>query len=201
MRNLKKYMHYESQATYHIFNRSNELLFHNRENYLFFLKKIRKHILPYADILAYCLMPNHFHLLVTLKDAAVETTRFKGKEEVQQFSFSIGQMLSSYTQAINKQIGRRGYLFAHNTRAKMLNDLGNDYLLSCFLYIHQNPLQASLVYKLEDWEFSSYLDYVGLRNGTLVNTEEGLEMLQISEEQVKYLIDKFIQDKQDSDFL
>lgn len=194
-------MYYESQATYHIFNRSNELLFYNRENYLFFLKKIRKHILPYTDILAYCLMPNHFHLLVRLKDEAVATVRFKGKEEVQQFSFSIGQMLSSYTQAINKQIGRKGYLFAHNTKAKMLNDVGNDYLLSCFLYIHQNPLQAGLVNKLEDWEFSSYLDYVGLRNGTLVNTKEGLDMLQISAEQVKYLIDKFIQDKEDIDFL
>ena len=83
----------------------------------------------------------------------------------------------------------------------MLNDVGNDYLLSCFLYIHQNPLQAGLVNKLEDWEFSSYLDYVGLRNGTLVNTKEGLDMLQISAEQVKYLIDKFIQDKEDIDFL
>ncbi|MGI6048783.1 MAG: transposase [Petrimonas sp.] len=194
-------MYYESQATYHIFNRSNELLFYNRENYLFFLKKIRKHILHYADILAYCLMPNHFHLLVRLKDEAVATVRFKGKEEVQQFSFSIGQMLSSYTQAINKQIGRKGYLFAHNTKAKMLNDVGNDYLLSCFLYIHQNPLQAGLVNKVEDWEYSSYLDYVGLRNGTLVNTKEGLDMLQISAEQVKYLIDKFIQDKEDIDFL
>lgn len=194
-------MYYESQATYHIFNRSNELLFYNRENYLFFLKKIRKHILPYTDILAYCLMPNHFHLLVRLKDEAVATVRFKGKEEVQQFSFSIGQMLSSYTQAINKQIGRKGYLFAHNTKAKMLNDVGNDYLLSCFLYIHQNPLQAGLVNKVEDWEYSSYLDYVGLRNGTLVNTKEGLDMLQISAEQIKYLIDKFIQDKEDINFL
>lgn len=194
-------MHYESGATYHIFNRSNDLLFHNRENYLFFLRKVRKHILPYADILAYCLMPNHFHLLVKLNENAVETTYFKNKEEVQVFSLSIGQMLSSYTQAVNKQLSRRGYLFAHNTKAKMLNDMGNDYLLSCFLYIHQNPLQANLVSKLEEWEFSSYLDYVRLRKGTLVNIDEGLEMIQISEEQFKFMVEKFIQDKEDNDFL
>src|SRR5690606_19034612 len=38
--------------------------FFSRENYLFFTKKIRTHILPHADILAWCLMPNHFHLMV-----------------------------------------------------------------------------------------------------------------------------------------
>lgn len=194
-------MHYESEATYHIFNRSNELLFQNRENYLFFLKKIRKHILPYADILVYCLMPNHFHLLVKLNESAIEMTKFKNREEVQVFSLSIGQMLSSYTQAFNKQNGRRGFLFAHNTKAKILNDMGDDYLLSCFLYIHQNPLQACLVSKLKDWEFSSYLDYVGLRKGTFVNFKEGFDMLQISEEQVEFLIEQFIQDKEDQDFL
>lgn len=168
---------------------------------MFFLKKIRQYILPYADILAYCLMPNHFHLLVTLKENAVEQTYFKNKEEVQVFSISIGRMLSSYSQAINKQLGRRGYLFAHKTKAKMLNDARDDYLLSCFLYIHQNPLQAGLVNKLEDWEFSSYLDYVGLRKGTLVNIEYGLEMIQVSYNQIKYLTEQFIQDKNDTDFL
>ncbi|HNX87523.1 MAG TPA: hypothetical protein PKH58_00450 [Paludibacteraceae bacterium] len=59
-------MHFEPEHSYHIFNQGNnkELIFFNRENYFFFLKKIETHIVPFADVLAYCLMPNHFHLMV-----------------------------------------------------------------------------------------------------------------------------------------
>ncbi|MDD4236020.1 MAG: hypothetical protein PHF99_08405, partial [Bacteroidales bacterium] len=56
----------EKGYIYHIYNQGNNRrrIFLIRENYLFFLKKIETYILPYADILAYCLMPNHFHLMV-----------------------------------------------------------------------------------------------------------------------------------------
>lgn len=62
-------MHFESNHIYHIYNRGNnsQNIFFTRGNYLFFLQKIRKHILPYADVLAWCLMPNHFHLMVYVK--------------------------------------------------------------------------------------------------------------------------------------
>ena len=51
---------------YHIFNQGNnkEQVFFTRENYIYFLHKITQYILPYADILAWCIMPNHFHLMV-----------------------------------------------------------------------------------------------------------------------------------------
>ena len=51
----------------------------------------------------------------------------------------------------SKQQNRKGVLFAHKTKAKMLNEAKNDYLLSCFMYIHQNPYLAKLVDKIEDW--------------------------------------------------
>jgi len=59
-------MHFEIGHIYHINNQGNnrQRIFFKRENYLFFLEKIKNHVLPYADILAYCLMPNHFHLMV-----------------------------------------------------------------------------------------------------------------------------------------
>ena len=59
-------MQFEKNHLYHIYNRGNnsQKIFFNRDNYLFFTNKIKKHILSYADILAYCLMPNHFHLIV-----------------------------------------------------------------------------------------------------------------------------------------
>ena len=49
-------------------------------------------------------------------------------------------------------------------------DAGN-YYSKCFHYIHQNPLKAGIVKKLEDWEYSSFKDYAGLRNGTLIRKE------------------------------
>ena len=66
-------MNFESGNLYHIYNQGNnrQQLFFSRENYLFFLKKIKKHILPHADILAWCLMPNHFHLMVYVKDVII----------------------------------------------------------------------------------------------------------------------------------
>ena len=47
----------------------------------------------------------------------------------------------------------------------------DNYLLSDSAYIHQNPMMAGLVDKLEDWTYSSYQDYIGMRKGTLPNTE------------------------------
>ena len=85
-------MFYEAGATYHIYNRSNEMLFYSRENYIYFLKKIRNNILPFADVLAYCLMPNHFHIIATVK---AEGVVYKG--QMQRLSFSIGNMISGFT--------------------------------------------------------------------------------------------------------
>ena len=64
-------MHFEEGYIYHIYNQGNnkQRLFFNRDNYLFFLRKIKVHLLPYVDILAWCLMPNHFHLMVLVNSA------------------------------------------------------------------------------------------------------------------------------------
>ena len=189
-------MFYEAGATYHIYNRSNEMLFYSRENYIYFLKKIRNNILPFADVLAYCLMPNHFHIIATVK---AEGVVYKG--QMQRLSFSIGNMISGFTKGINRQLNRKGVLFAHKTKAKMLNDAGNDYLLNCFMYVHQNPYLAKLVERIEDWEFSSFQDYIGIRKGTIPNIQLGLEMLQLSQSEIYDLTYTILQDKEDEDFL
>src|SRR6056297_2901719 len=64
-------MHFEEDYTYHIYNRSNELIFTETDNYVYFLKKLRELILPYVNILAYCLLPNHFHLMLSVKTSGV----------------------------------------------------------------------------------------------------------------------------------
>jgi len=73
-------MQFATDHIYHIYNRGNNAqpIFFSRENYLFFLKKVRKHILPHADILAWCLMPNHFHFMVYVKKVKVEVLLGEG---------------------------------------------------------------------------------------------------------------------------
>ena len=125
-------MIFEAEQLYHIYNQGNnrQKIFFTRENYLFFLQKIQTYILPYADILAWCLMPNHFHLMVLVKsptisegiapsetldigksetlDIGKSETLDNGKSETldnkrKTLNHSIGIMLRSYTTAINKQ--------------------------------------------------------------------------------------------------
>jgi len=56
----------EPNNLYHIYNQGNnrQQIFFEKENYYFFLRKMSTHLLPYADIIAWCLMPNHFHWML-----------------------------------------------------------------------------------------------------------------------------------------
>jgi len=143
---------------YHLYNRgvNRQPIFFCDENWGFFLRRIRRYFPPeLVDILAYCLMPTHYHLLVFLK-----TDDF-GARVMQPFGVS-------YTKAINKQQGRVGPLFQGPFRAKLVDR--DEYLLHLSRYIHLNPVADGLVAQPEAWTFSSYRDYVGLRNGTLPAT-------------------------------
>jgi putative transposase len=152
-------MIFEPANLYHLYNRGNNKnpIFFNRENYLFFLKKVKALLCPYCSILAYCLMPNHFHFLIS----TLENHRDNDLNK------AIGILLRSYTRAINLQENRTGSLFQQRTKAKSLTDSSDMYPDICFNYIHQNPLKAGLVTKMEDWEFSSFKDFLGIRNGSL----------------------------------
>ncbi|MDQ6756141.1 MAG: transposase [Bacteroidota bacterium] len=162
---------------YHIYNRGNNknLLFYNDDNYLLFLNKIQKTIKPFCDILCWTFMPNHFHLMINANEKSIQN-RLAGKLEIQELSYRIGILLSSYSQTINKQNGTTGSLFQQRTKAKDLTtmslnfkeDRGN-YLITCMHYIHQNAWKAGLVSRIEDWKYSSFPDYCGFRNGTLCN--------------------------------
>ncbi len=171
-------MHFAPADIYHIYNRGNnqQRIFFSRRNYLFFLKKIKKGLTPHCDILAWCLMPNHFHLIVHCPEALPGRQESdvpglaRGVGVVQPLNRAIAILLSSYTKAINRQERRTGSLFQQKTKAKSLTGSADpDYPFVCFHYIHQNPLRAKLVKQLEDWEFSSFRDYAGLRDGTLAN--------------------------------
>ena len=176
-------MKFFENELYHIYNRGNnkQPIFFRPANYLFFLDKIRNYLLPYCDMLAYCLMPNHFHFLINADTRTVQTKFMSGNPK-NVLSESIKTLLSSYAQAINRQNKSVGSLFQQNTKAKCLLGIEKDYDLACFNYIHQNPVKARLVKKMEDWPYSSFSDYCGFRNDTLCNRELGLQLLGLNEE-------------------
>ena len=223
-------MFIEKDHIYHIYNQGNnrQQIFFNRENYLYFLRKMKEYILPYGDIMAWCLMPNHFHWMVYVRETTFvvsnegvakasathgvtlshPVSKIKGItkatdgvtlshpvskiNKTRSFNDSIGILLRSYTRAVNKQETNSGALFREATKAECLTaingitpsfyiteygtiidvpDPEKEYPQICFNYIHNNPVKAGLVNSAEDWEFSSYQDICGIRNGKLINRD------------------------------
>jgi len=171
-------MEFKPNTLYHVYNRGNnrQKIFFNYGNYLYFIKKIEKYLLIHCDLLAYCLMPNHFHFLIEPKE--------KSQDKEINKAFQI--ILSSYSQAINKQENRTGSLFQQHTKAKSLEHYGL-YAETCFHYIHQNPLKAGLVKEIERWEFSSVKEYTLTRNEKLCNHEKAHLLLNIPKDRSEFL--------------
>ena len=103
-------------------------------------------------------MPTHFHLLINISELSqgLRPIHPNNPNSTQVLTRAIGTILSSYTQAINKQEKRKGSLFQPKTKAIELHD---DHGFSCFHYIHQNPLRGKLVPRLENWPHSSFNEY------------------------------------------
>ncbi len=156
---------------YHVYNRGNirQHIFYERSNYLFFLQRIREYVCAALEIVAYCLMPTHYHLLVKIKPTSAQpfVLTFEASEpsQVSLGSRAMMRLAVSYTKAMNKRFERVGALFQGPFRAKHLDR--TEYLVHLSRYIHLNPVTASLVKRAEEWEFSSYRDYLGVRQGTL----------------------------------
>lgn len=173
-------MHFEPSELYHIYNRGNnkQPIFFSRANYQYFLKKLVGEWIPLCDILNFCLMPNHFHVIAVPNIRGCQNIILKGKEmHLQQLSKTIGKTLSSYTRAINIEQNRTGSLFQKKTKAKHIiaDHLDGysltDYLTKVIHYTHYNPVHAGLVQSAEDWEFSSARDYANLRHDSFCNRD------------------------------
>jgi putative transposase len=148
----------ETGNFYHVYNRGNnyQAIFFDRENYLYFLRLTRQHLVfQSVDVVAYCLMPNHYHFLVYLRDETL--------------SAAMKSLSLAYTKAINKRFDRCGVLFQGRFQSILVADV--NYLVQLTRYIHLNPVKAGLVQQPEEWEFSSYREYAGLRQGTLPTME------------------------------
>ena len=189
-------MHFSPDSIYHIYNRGNDkqLIFSLEENYSFFLSKIKQDLPKLCDILAYCLMPNHFHLLIHVPNTS-EGLNLIPNQNQQILVRKLGTILSSYTQAINKQENRTGSLFQQKSKCKLIDS--NIYSTTCFHYIHQNPLKANLVSKMEDWQYSSFSEYL-LGNSSICNISLANELLDIPLSYDRFYKESYIVIDQDS---
>ena len=142
---------------YHIFNRGagRHNLFIEADNYLYVLrqtKKISKECR--LAIVAYCLMPNHYHYLIRQDgdDPAGDLPR---------------RVFGGYSRAVNKRYGWSGTLFEGRFKANLVDN--ERYLHHLCRYIHANPVAAGLALRPEEWPFSNYPEWIGDRAGKLVD--------------------------------
>ena len=161
---------------YHIFNRGNnsKIVFLNNENMAFFLRKTAKYLLPYFDVYAYCLMPNHFHFILRAKSILPESEIIFDKahglhSEESLYSKALSRLISSYTQAFNKVYQRSGSLF--ESPFKRIRIDSEDYLRNLIIYIHQNPEN------FRNYKFSSYRTIVS-NSQTAIHREEVLALFE-----------------------
>lgn len=163
---------------YHIYNRGNnrENLFIESRNYPYFLTLYEKHITPIAETYAYCLMRNHFHLLVRIKETS-QVVEICDVSITKKNKFSPSQafanFFNAYAKAVNKGYGRTGSLFEE--RFGRIPVTSTSYFENLIFYIHFNPQKHCFVADFRDWYWSSYQELTG--NGpTILQRDKVLEL-------------------------
>jgi putative transposase len=177
---------YSEDSYYHAYNRgiNKRRIFLDDDDYKVFLNLLKRHLSqePQTDnkgreykwlyneieLLAYCLMPNHFHIcLYQVSDRAMQQL--------------IGPVSMSYTTYFNKKYGRIGPLFQDTYKASRISD--DAYLQHISRYIHRNPKGYEL------WPYSSYRNYTGNKTADWVHPERLLALFDNKQDYVMFTAD------------
>ena len=149
----------ENGKYYHIYNRGNNGidLFFEIENYNHFLRLYAKHIDPIAETYAWCLMKNHFHLLVYIKEPCeIDISKLEysttSKPKVLTASKQFSNLFNAYSLAINKRYNRTGSLFEKNFRRKVVTS--ENYFQKLIFYIHNNPVHHKFVQHIVEYPWT-----------------------------------------------
>lgn len=148
----------EPDKYYHIWNRGNnrENLFYSSRNYEYFIRLYAQYLDPVVETYAFCLLPNHFHLLVRTKDWFHQNGETNGEtnKNMNPVSFAFQRFFGAYSQAINIQERRTGSLF--QKPFKRLEVTSTQQLATLVFYIHSNPQKHGIVEDFRQYPWSSY---------------------------------------------
>jgi REP element-mobilizing transposase RayT len=135
---------------YHVYNHAIawELLFKDEENYSYFLDRFHYYLDPFVELKVYCLMPNHYHLLIRIKDSVGDVIS-TDKIVLQAFS----NFHNSYSKSINKRYNRKGRLYHSTLCRKNVNT--PEYIAAVSSYIIMNPVEHGFCKSAGEWKYCS----------------------------------------------
>jgi putative transposase len=142
---------------FHIYNRGNnhENIFFQERNYAYFMELWWKHTCQIAQTWAYCLLRNHFHAVVFIKNREDLTgLNTKIKEPSQYFS----NFFNAYARGINIATQRTGAVFERPFKRIPVDS--DAYLMRLIVYVHQNPQKHKFENNFRDWNYSSYHELI-----------------------------------------
>ena len=174
---------------YHIFNRgiNNQKIFFTESNYSFFLKLLDKYLSSNVSVIAFCLLPNHFHLVIKVKDStkgiSTNADINEEKEVGNIVSEQFRRMFIAYSMAINKQEKRKSSLMDKNF--KRLEITEHEYLKYCIFYVHFNSEKHGYVANFKDYKLSSFKAYLSEKE-TRIARKHGLEIFEDLESFINY---------------
>lgn len=151
---------------YHIYNKAValNLLFKNDDDYILFLSKFKLHVFDYVNVFSYCLLPNHFHFLIQIKDINLNELTLQQQNYINSHGTSkflskqFSNFYNSYSKIYNKKYNRKGSLFLRPF--KRIEITNENYFTQIIYYIHRNPLHHKYVDNINKWKYSSFQSIV-----------------------------------------
>ena len=161
-------------------------IFEDTEDYYQFVNTLDRMRVRYDDegnpcgsnctYYAYCLMNNHFHLLIREREEKVGET--------------VKRISSSYVYYYNRKYGRDGHLFKERFKSEPVNDMA--YFVTLLRYIHQNPVKAGIVEHVKDYEYSSWGEYDGTVDPVFQICDTATVLRRVPFEQLKDLVNEML---------
>jgi putative transposase len=151
----RRKVQFASGGFYHLYNRgaNRTSIFHDDDDYLYVLRAMKRYSRQYGlSVIAYCLMPNHFHWLV-YQEGDISARLLPQR------------VFNGYVKAFNRRHQRSGTLFEGPFRATHVDN--DAYLHHLCLYIHANPVKDGFAAAAELWPYSNCAEWISVRQGTL----------------------------------
>lgn len=155
----KRSLQFAQGCFYHLYNRGahRKSIFVEDEDYLDFLARLKKNAVIYRiTLVAYCLMPNHFHLLVRQDSEASA-------------GVAVQYTCNGYAQSFNSRYQHAGTLFQGRFQRILIDN--DEYLRHLCRYIHTNPVKDGFAFQPDLWPYSNYMDWIGVRRGAMVDLD------------------------------